>query len=83
MSSVVVFIVFLVVLFVAILAEMCSIKKRNRVWNTLTILYAVLASLAYSLIESKPIDFVLIAISMSSLLMLGWLIVRFEVMKNR
>ena len=72
-------IAFLVGYAISVVAAMISIKRKNIIWNGLTIVYGIGINAAYCLLTNKAFDYIATLLFVGCLLMLGWLTARYEV----
>ena len=61
---------------------MCAIEKKAIWWNILTVGYGIIVNASYAIVSDSRFDYLATLVFVASLLVLGWLIVRFEIMKN-
>lgn len=81
MSSIIVAIVFFIGVAISILSVMCAIEKKNIYWSAIPVAYGIIVNLVYAFVSGSPFDFLATLLFVALLLVIGWLVVRFEVMK--
>ena len=72
MAAIIVALVLFVGLAVSIICGMLSAERKNPLWYTPTVAYAVAMNLLYAVQHSRPLDYVATIFSALFLLLTGW-----------
>jgi hypothetical protein len=82
MSPIIAAIIFFIGLTIAIGTMMYAIEKRNMFWNIITIGYVIIPMAIEAIITDRHFDYLGALFFVALFLILGWLIVKFEIMKK-